>query len=696
MNEGFPLRYALSSLNFHALARVALSLFNMTLIHTVEDVTLQFLSEAIGSKIVNYSAERIGTGQVGECHRIQLEYADGAEGPSSVILKIAASGHLSRSAGWSIGTYERESRFYSEIAPKLDSPYLAKCYHTSVDRKEDAFHVLLEDLQPAATGNDLVGAALERARVVVKGLGELQKAALNMTLPDWVERELPYHQAGTQQLWSMFLDRYKDRVSSVGREVGERYVGCFDKLMEELNNGGPEVIKGLTHVDYRLDNMLFDHNQERPLCIVDWQTFSIGPLFRDIAYFLGVGLTKEVRREHGQELLREYYNAFGPEPPFSFEQCQEGVRRQCLLGLPLAYASPILLERTERGDEMFLTMLDRLATQALDLNTLETLPKPAPPAPLSVEPQNETSHPPGTDPWHNESWYFDVADIEQGVGVWVRLGVTPNQASSWYNALVCGPGRPTIAVVDFETPHPGSDLVINTDKVKATHNIEVPLEHYRVTLIGRGESFDDPGDLLRGKRGKPVALHIDLTWSTAGTPYQWRSTTRYEIPCTVSGTIVVDKDVTTFTNAPGQRDHSWGSRDWWTVDWVWSAFHLDDGTHTHAVQARLPTGFRSGVGYIQGKDLPIAELSNVEVTEEVGPDSLIRNSKMTISSEAAGKVVFNIKTLGHGPVRLVDPTGRLSFFPRHWAEIQTEDGRKGVGWIEWNFVKRRHGETEEK
>ena len=33
---------------------------------------------------------------------------------------------------------------------------------------------------------------------------------------------------------------------------------------------------------------------------------------------------------------------------------------------------------------------------------------------------------------------------------------------------------------------------------------------------------------------------MNLTWTTAGTPYQYRITTRYEIPCTVTGTVTVD------------------------------------------------------------------------------------------------------------------------------------------------------------
>ena len=93
---------------------------------------------------------------------------------------------------------------------------------------------------------------------------------------------------------------------------------------------------------------------------------------------------------------------------------------------------------------------------------------------------------------------------------------------------------------------------------------------------------------------------MDLVWTTAGTPYQYRITPRYEIPCTVSGTVTVDgRDVRRCDAVAGQRDHSWGVRDWWSMDWVWSALHLDDGTHLHGVDIRIPGAPPIGIGYLQ-------------------------------------------------------------------------------------------------
>ncbi len=56
---------------------------------------------------------------------------------------------------------------------------------------------------------------------------------------------------------------------------------------------------------------------------------------------------------------------------------------------------------------------------------------------------------------------------------------------------------------------------------------------------GHGQAYDDPAGLLRGATGRTVDVALDLEFATAGTPYQYRITPRYEIPCTVTGTTTV-------------------------------------------------------------------------------------------------------------------------------------------------------------
>jgi hypothetical protein len=263
----------------------------------------------------------------------------------------------------------------------------------------------------------------------------------------------------------------------------------------------------------------------------------------------------------------------------------------------------------------------------------------------------------------------------------VRIGLYPALGVTWYTAYVVGPGRPSIAVVDYAAPLPGADdgLALATGAFTADHVCEAPLERFRVTLAGSGEAHADPAGVLRGEPGDAVDVALDLAWETAGEPYAYRMTTRYEIPCTVSGTIRIGDEELSFSG-PGQRDHSWGARDWWSMDWVWSALHLDDGTRLHAVELRIPDMPLMSVGYAQAGGT-LTELDGVRASEAVGDDGLVTSA--TIAMEPGG-IEARIDPLAFGPLLLVAPDGRVSHFPRAMVRATTADGRSGVGWVEWN------------
>ena len=654
---------------------------SVTSVERPDDLTAEWLTAALGAGTVErFAFERIGTGQMSECYRISLSYADGQTGPGSVVLKVAAGDPVSRQTGLALGLYEREVRFYTDIAPGIGGP-VAPCYSSGFDAETGMFHLLLGDAGPAVVGDEIRGATIEQAMLAMGELGRLHAPLLGKTAMadvEWLNREAPINQALISQLYAGFAERYADRIAPAHREVCERLVASFDGYHTDLS----DRVHGLVHGDYRLDNMLFgQEGADRPLTVVDWQTVSWGPAMIDVAYFLGCALPDDMRRDNYDALLRAYHDALGQDPTLSLNDVREGVRRQCFFGVMMAIVSPMLVERTERGDEMFMVMLARHAQHVLDTDALTTLPEPAAPEPLQPSADDEGAHPPGAEPLWSESWYADFADEQQGVGGWFRLGLIPNQNTAWINALLCGPGLPTVAVNDFHAPIPDEFDVVRAEGVELTHRATEPLRTYRVTLRGRGQAYDDPSALLRGEPGRPVDLSMDLTWTTAGTPYQYRITPRYEIPCTVSGTVDFDGATIEVHAVPGQRDHSWGVRDWWGMDWVWSALHLHDGTDLHGVDIRIPGAPPIGIGYIQPPDGALVELQAVSARETFGDNDLPLTTTLTLHP---GDVTATIEIKGHAPVPLTAPDGRVSQFPRAWATVTTGDGRTGVGWVEWN------------
>ncbi len=300
-------------------------------------------------------------------------------------------------------------------------------------------------------------------------------------------------------------------------------------------------------------------------------------------------------------------------------------------------------------------------------------------------PEDERPHSPDGEQLWNESWYFDAVAEDASLGAYVRIGLYPNLGVAWYTAYVTGPDRPAVAVIDLEAPLPeGRHLRTVSDRFEAEHDCERPLERFRCTFEGTGEAHEDQSAPLRGERGEPVPIALDLTWATDGLPYAYRVATRYEIPCLVEGTVRVgDKELA--LRGPGQRDHSWGLRDWWAMDWVWSAVRLDDGTRLHAVRIRLPDGAGFGVGYLQVVGGEARELESVEASEQVGANGLVTSARLEV--EPAG-LALDIEPLGFGPLRLTSPDGRSTNFPRAMCRVRSSDGPGGLGWLEWNFNQR--------
>src|SRR6202167_6615017 len=223
------------------------------------DLSAAWLSSAIGAEeIADFPVERIGTGRMSECYRLQLTYADGApasERPESVVLKVAATDPMSRQTGMTLGLYEREVRFYRDIAPRLQGP-VASCYHTAFDASSGIFDVLLGDANPAVVGDEIRGATTSQAQIAVTELARLQGPLLGDTrLADapWLNRDAPINQALIAALHAGFVDRYGDQIAPQHRLVCERLVGGFDGYQAEA--AAADRIHGLVHGDYRLDNM---------------------------------------------------------------------------------------------------------------------------------------------------------------------------------------------------------------------------------------------------------------------------------------------------------------------------------------------------------------------------------------------------------------------------------------------------------
>ncbi|MGI8938163.1 MAG: DUF7065 domain-containing protein [Iamia sp.] len=297
---------------------------------------------------------------------------------------------------------------------------------------------------------------------------------------------------------------------------------------------------------------------------------------------------------------------------------------------------------------------------------------------------DERPHTPGLEPLWNESWYFDFAAADGSLGGYVRLGLYPNLGRVWYWACLVGEDRPLVTVIDHEVPLPRTGLELRSEGLWAAHNLETAREHWSLGLEAFAVGVDDPADVYGDLRGERVPFGLDLEWETVGGPYPYPGVDRYEVPCRVTGEVLVGQERIEI-DGPGQRDHSWGVRDWWSYGWCWSSTALDDGTRTHATQVTLGDDHLYDTAYVQAPGGLPRGTGVARRDQVLGPHGLPTSGHLALVDPDGGDdLALTLRPVGFAPVLLVAPDGRRSRFPRALCRATTPDGRIGVGWTEWN------------
>ncbi len=344
--------------------------------HWLETV-LRAAGAAVSGTRAAVEATCVGTGQMGTCIRYALSWdvAD-PNAPASVICKFPSADPRSRATGLAMRTYEVEVGFYRYLARTVDirTPV---CHFADIDPTTGDFVLVLEDLAPAAPGDQLTGCTVEQAAIAMEELAKLHAPRWNDTrlaAVPWLNRNTPDAIELAARLLSgllpVFLDRYGTRLTADETDIAERLLSAVGAWLRDREP--PFVIQ---HGDYRVDNMLFGTAEGGPsLAVVDWQTAVWGPPVADASYFLGASLPTAARRANERALLGVYRDALAARGvSFDRERLWRDYRRYAFSGFLMAVGASVMVVQTARGDEMFLTMARRHAAHILDLEALALL-----------------------------------------------------------------------------------------------------------------------------------------------------------------------------------------------------------------------------------------------------------------------------------------------------------------------------------
>jgi aminoglycoside phosphotransferase (APT) family kinase protein len=318
----------------------------------VREITAGWLTDLLtaegllsAGRVADLDVDRVsvGTGFNGRVLRLRPAYEPAAVAAvPSFALKIPP-GDAGESRARLIPHFEREGRFYQELAAEtpLRVPH---CFWIAMNLASGDFALMMEDLSRLRLGDEVQSCSPAEVELVVTQLarmqarwwGSAQLAALPWLRPlvDW-----KWNPERLRNLVESFVDEHRDLMPAHFDRTIERSLAALPGLGEPL----PGVPQTLVHGDFRLGNMMFgEPGTADELVVFDWQFTSAGPSRWDLCYFLALNLPVELRRELDEPALRLYHATLTENgvTGYSFDRCYEDYR----LGLLLALFQPLGME----------------------------------------------------------------------------------------------------------------------------------------------------------------------------------------------------------------------------------------------------------------------------------------------------------------------------------------------------------------
>ena len=323
--------------------------------------------------VVSVAVEQIavGAGYIGLLARLTPTYNGGdANGaPASMIVKLPSPEPGPQMLGMMLRLWEREGRFYREVAPNL-TVRTPRCFLSEQDPADSRVVLLLEDLGHLAQPDQLLGTTRARAERAIDWLASFHASTWGIADDPgylaWIPRPDDPIYTGVEPLLHGSLPAFKTTFADIMTPTRERMI---DRAVADFSvylgrRDSPFVVG---HGDFRLDNMLFDG--EDNLAVLDWQLVLVGGGGYDLAYFIVESLTTEQRREWERPFLERYLAKVTEtvDPGITFDELLDGYRMVIHFLMSLMPATQLLdFDVNDRSRALARAIVGRVLAAAED------------------------------------------------------------------------------------------------------------------------------------------------------------------------------------------------------------------------------------------------------------------------------------------------------------------------------------------
>ncbi len=377
---------------------------------SIAGLTAEWLTAALheggslpaGTVVTSFQSQRLGVGEgfLGELARIRPTYDGPADGaPASFIAKLPSPLPANKALGVMFTAYEREIRFYQELAGLADLP-MPRCYFggldpaSAVDRAAEAliqrlpprltakvlervmrqagkskrrFALLIEDLEGLRIGDQVRGVTVAEAECALRTLARFHAAY--------------WESAALNRPWLAHADTSADIAHEMFRRArpilearfGDRISPESHRILEWAEVNGPALLRRLAaaprtlnHGDYRADNIFFDSplGEAGNVTMIDFQALTVGCPMIDVAYFIRPNMDPTVANASEQHLVEAYHAGLveAGVRGYSIERCREDYT---LASLWVIHRGVILIGTLDLSNERGMEMVDRAVERAM-------------------------------------------------------------------------------------------------------------------------------------------------------------------------------------------------------------------------------------------------------------------------------------------------------------------------------------------
>ena len=326
--------------------------------------------------ITDIQVEPLGTPVIGllsSLCRVFITYeTNKPELPQSVVVKFPSELEDNKNLGNNFRAYEREVRFYRELAQR--SPIrVPVCYYNVLDKENDNYIIVLEDAGSWIPGDQVVGLNTFQTRSAIKAISKLHGYwwdSRELEKLDWIPGENIDSLHSFQDNWNEFSKEHKEILNDKDIEAGE-VISQSGPRIHELCMISPRTI---IHSDFRAENMMFKENGE--IMVLDWQLANRSFGAFDVARVVCGSYQSELEKNHHLEFLNLWHQGLIEAGVSDYSV--DDAWNDYLLGMILVLYVPIVIHHLlshegSRGQSVLKARIKRLFYAIHDCGALEII-----------------------------------------------------------------------------------------------------------------------------------------------------------------------------------------------------------------------------------------------------------------------------------------------------------------------------------